>query len=419
MKKCFTGARGVALVLTLLLIFPAGLIGAPSPSAATTEVEHKAPGKEYIPGFRIDLEAEITDDTGLLATRCYFKTKNDENFAFVDMFNRGGDLYQATLPAPFVNSEKVEYLFVVVNNNKQVTRTQIFVLEEGETEEATAWKDIDEVREVRLDKVQDVAEKYVLLYNKAKSGYIKNIPDFQSAVSDTTLSVKTELAAEQVPVRGFSDSAMVTEVPATAKYGFLAENLYTADAIAASGGVAAAGTTAGTVAAAGGGMSGLGIAGIVAGAAVVGGGAAYAISESDDDDDDDHHHDGGTADQGDLQGQSGDVRINLQWTGCNDLDLHVVDPCGNEIYYSHKSATCQGYTGTLDIDANASTCSSSPAENIVWTNGAPSGNYTVRVVYYGGTGSSSYSVAVINGGSRTNYSGTISSGTQTVTTFSH
>ena len=272
MKKWYVGFRGVAVFLSALLVLPASLIGASSPSAATTKVEHKAPGKEYIPGFRINLEATITDDAGLLATRCYFKTKNDQNFAFVDMFDKGGSLYLATLPAPFVNSEAVEYLFVAVNSNKQVTRTEMFVLEEGETKEAATWEDINEVREVRLDKVQDVAEKYVALYNKAKSGYVRDLPGYQAATGDAALSVKTELAGEQVPIRGFLDTATVTEVPAAAKFGFLAANLYTADAIAAGGGASATGATASAgTAATGGGLSTLAWVGI--GAAAVGVGA--------------------------------------------------------------------------------------------------------------------------------------------------
>ena len=36
----------------------------------------------------------------------------------------------------------------------------------------------------------------------------------------------------------------------------------------------------------------------------------------------------------DLKGESGDLRINLQWYSRTDLDLHVYDPCGNEIFYS-------------------------------------------------------------------------------------
>ena len=272
MKKWRVGIRGAAVLLSALLVFPAGLLGAASPQAATTKVEHKTPGKEYIPGFRINLDAKITDDAGLLATRCYFKTRNDKNFAFVDMFDKGADLYQATLPAPFVNSEAVEYLFVVVNKEKQVTRTQMFEMEEGETKEAAQWKDVDEVREVRLDKVQDVAEKYVLLYNKAKGDYANTLSSYQTAASDSALSVKTELAKEQVPVRGFSDTATVKEVPAAVKYGLLAEGLYAADAIAAAGGASAtgavAGTSAGTIAAKGG-LSTLAWVGIGAGAVAV------------------------------------------------------------------------------------------------------------------------------------------------------
>lgn len=84
----------------------------------------------------------------------------------------------------------------------------------------------------------------------------------------------------------------------------------------------------------------------------------------------------------DLQGQSGDLRINLQWYCKTDLDLHVIDPCGNEIYFSKRSATCSGGKGTLDVDANAIIGTTSrPQENCYWLKPAP-GQYTVKIVCF-------------------------------------
>lgn len=82
-------------------------------------------------------------------------------------------------------------------------------------------------------------------------------------------------------------------------------------------------------------------------------------------------------------GGRGSLKINLKWNTYDDLDLHVTDPDNHEIYYSNKSATCQGVIGKLDIDANAGNHKSkTPQENIFWDDKAPLGLYSVDVVYF-------------------------------------
>lgn len=78
---------------------------------------------------------------------------------------------------------------------------------------------------------------------------------------------------------------------------------------------------------------------------------------------------------------TGDVQVNVSWDVDSDVDLHVVDPTGEEIYYGHKTAAS---TGVLDLDSNAG-CSldHKRSENITWAAGkAPRGTYTVRVDYW-------------------------------------
>jgi len=79
---------------------------------------------------------------------------------------------------------------------------------------------------------------------------------------------------------------------------------------------------------------------------------------------------------------TGDVQVTLRWSAPVDLDLHVTDPYGEEIWYGHRLA---GSGGELDVDANAG-CNSmleQPVENVFWPyGGAPGGDYQVYVVYY-------------------------------------
>ncbi len=86
-----------------------------------------------------------------------------------------------------------------------------------------------------------------------------------------------------------------------------------------------------------------------------------------------------------TQGGRGTLKVNLKWNTTDDLDLHVIDPSGFEIYYSNKEHICDGVKGQLDIDANArSPYTRSPQENIFWEEGknAPIGLYKVKVVLY-------------------------------------
>lgn len=91
-----------------------------------------------------------------------------------------------------------------------------------------------------------------------------------------------------------------------------------------------------------------------------------------------------------LAGNPGNPRFNLQFTNPDnvDLDLYVITPNGNTIYYRNTSAD----NGTLDVDCKCSSCPQGPNENIYWVNGtAPRGTYQVYVKYYDKcSGSSTY-----------------------------
>ncbi|OGO42189.1 MAG: hypothetical protein A2Z04_06465 [Chloroflexi bacterium RBG_16_57_9] len=73
----------------------------------------------------------------------------------------------------------------------------------------------------------------------------------------------------------------------------------------------------------------------------------------------------------------------LNWEGHVDLDLHVTEPGGEEIYYNNKTSATGG---TLDIDNKCSNFRYRRPENICWPapaqGGAPKGRYKVEVVRY-------------------------------------
>ena len=82
-----------------------------------------------------------------------------------------------------------------------------------------------------------------------------------------------------------------------------------------------------------------------------------------------------------VRAGSGDFQASVAWTGASDVDLHVFDPSGEEVYYGNQESASGG---SLDIDSNAAcTIDNTNVENIFWPiNGAPAGQYRVELHYY-------------------------------------
>lgn len=95
-------------------------------------------------------------------------------------------------------------------------------------------------------------------------------------------------------------------------------------------------------------------------------------------------------------------RVSLGWFNFDDLDIHVIEPSGNEIWYNSKRSSSGGF---LDIDMNAGGQSSRDAvENICW-NKPPDGDYKVYVKQYQRRESIDvgFELEVENNGSVSNY----------------
>lgn len=72
---------------------------------------------------------------------------------------------------------------------------------------------------------------------------------------------------------------------------------------------------------------------------------------------------------------TGDLAFRLSWSGVSDMDLFVVDPAGDCIFYGDRSAQSGG---KLDIDCNRGTdfLCQKPLENVFWPKrAAPVGTF--------------------------------------------
>jgi len=103
---------------------------------------------------------------------------------------------------------------------------------------------------------------------------------------------------------------------------------------------------------------------------------------------------------------TGDLQITLSWDADSDVDVHVVDPAGEEIFYGHRRSASGG---ELDLDSNAGCAIDGIRnENITWPVGrAPQGQYTVRVDYWAGCGvqETNYTVRINAGGNTQTFTG--------------
>ena len=81
--------------------------------------------------------------------------------------------------------------------------------------------------------------------------------------------------------------------------------------------------------------------------------------------------------------KAGEVEIGLFWKNKNDLDLHVVDPLGERIFFGDRISSTRG---ELDVDRNAGcggNVTNEPVEHIVWPpDFAPKGKYKVEIDYF-------------------------------------
>ena len=79
---------------------------------------------------------------------------------------------------------------------------------------------------------------------------------------------------------------------------------------------------------------------------------------------------------------TGDLQVSLSWDALADVDLHLIEPTGSEIWYGHRNSFMTG--GQLDLDSNPA-CSIDGVnnENITYGDSTPTaGHYIVRVDLY-------------------------------------
>ena len=240
MRRCFVVISVFIFLIGAFFVTPGSLFA--KAMSVTTEVNH-SPIDFFVPAKRIQLDATVTDKHAVKLVRCYFKADEQAEYVFVEMERIDKNRYRAILPSPADYTHRIKYLFLAVNADNQVVKTQTFTVTKGGATDVPEWQ---EVRAVGV------------------------------------IAVYTELSKAPETVSGFSDSITVDAVESSARFGMVVGGIYSASAMASSGGTAgtaAAATSGGTITATGSGLSTAAIVGITAGGlAAAGGGVAVAAN---------------------------------------------------------------------------------------------------------------------------------------------
>jgi len=105
---------------------------------------------------------------------------------------------------------------------------------------------------------------------------------------------------------------------------------------------------------------------------------------------------------------TGAITVSMLWSTSDDLDLHLVIPNGEEVYYSNK-ASSDGATLDVDMQAWEDEIVAQPVENIYSTT-PTAGHYQVYIYNYNDRtpdSASSYLVRVTVGNNSQTFEGTI------------
>ncbi|MBA2664792.1 MAG: D-alanyl-D-alanine carboxypeptidase family protein [Bradymonadaceae bacterium] len=99
--------------------------------------------------------------------------------------------------------------------------------------------------------------------------------------------------------------------------------------------------------------------------------------------------------------KSGSLRFTLTWEANTDLDIHVLTPSGEKLWYRNRNIADGGqFDSDSCIGSTCATSTKLQMESVYWTRAATQGNYQVWAVNYSGTKSVPFTVDVTVGDKR-------------------
>lgn len=130
----FLRMRNVVILATLVFMFLGlevlllSVVCIPEACSATvpvTEIFHQQVSS-FSEGSSLPLEVAVKDPAGVSGVRCYFRFDSSLPFVYSEMTVARGNVFTTQLPVAIATVQKIEYLFLVVNGQKQAILSPTF-----------------------------------------------------------------------------------------------------------------------------------------------------------------------------------------------------------------------------------------------------------------------------------------------------
>jgi hypothetical protein len=146
----------------------------------------------------VPIKVTVNDPAGVTEVRCYFRFDSFSPFVYSEMVGAEDDLFTTRLPIPIATIQKIEYLFLVVNGQKQVTISETFTLNK---------KQLDDIRST--DRQISVPEWYQL---KSEVDGADTVKDFFLQPANVSISLVPQQIHYGVLAGLYSEEQLSSEV---------------------------------------------------------------------------------------------------------------------------------------------------------------------------------------------------------------
>jgi hypothetical protein len=130
----FLRMRNVVIPATLVFMFLGlevlllSVVSVPEARSATvpvTQIFHQQVSS-FLEGNSLPLEVAVKDPAGVTGVRCYFRFDSSLPFVYSEMAGAKNNVFITQLPVTIAAVQKIEYLFLVVNGQKQAILSPTF-----------------------------------------------------------------------------------------------------------------------------------------------------------------------------------------------------------------------------------------------------------------------------------------------------
>ncbi|MCX5871561.1 MAG: hypothetical protein NTY00_13250 [Deltaproteobacteria bacterium] len=115
------------LGMEVLLLSVVSVTEARSTTVPVTQIFHQQVSS-FLEGSSLPIEVVVKDPAGVTGVRCYFRFDSSSPFVYSEMAGARNNVFTTKLPVAIATVQKIEYLFLVVNGQKQAIISPTFTV---------------------------------------------------------------------------------------------------------------------------------------------------------------------------------------------------------------------------------------------------------------------------------------------------